>query len=119
MDVGNDVLGIHDRSMRVYGEFGLETDCQKCECRCDRTYVEDMKDPVKVQPPGCDFFFVVLRMEKARNSTPFFQLANAPLDLCYRPGTKGAISKSCTTQTPAGLTHVASCSIASDTDQLS
>lgn len=48
MDVGNDGLGVHDRSMRIYCKFGLETKGQQCGSGEDRTHIEDMKDPVEI-----------------------------------------------------------------------
>jgi hypothetical protein len=36
--------------------------------RSDGTHVEDMKDPVEVQPPGGDRLFIILRVEKSRDA---------------------------------------------------
>ena len=42
--------------------------------RNDRTYVEDLKDLVEVQPPGGHRLFVVLRVEASRDRIPFTPL---------------------------------------------
>ena len=53
MDVGND-------HMDVDCKFGLETDSQQLPYKTEGTHVKDMEDPVEVQPPGRDRFFIVL-----------------------------------------------------------
>ena len=77
-----------------------------------------MKDPVEVQPPGGDFFFVVLRVEKARNGIAFAQADNVSLDLCHGPAIEGTVSQSESMHVSTGPTYVVSCSIASNTDRL-
>ena len=101
MDVGNDVLGVRDvtanignRSVGIYREFGLKTDGQKRGRGGNGTHVEDMKDPVEVQSPGRNPFFIILRVEKARNNASITQLDNGSLDLRYSPAINETVSKS-------------------------
>ena len=64
-----------------------------------------MKDSVEVQSPSRDPFFVVLRVEKARNSISLAQLDNVPLDLRHDPTTKGAVSRLDTIHISVGSIH--------------
>ena len=104
--------------MGTYRKLDLETCGQECGSGRNGTHVKDMKEPVEIQPPGRDSFFVALRVEKARNGISFPQLDGVPLDLRHSPTVKSTISKSDTIHTLAGSTHVVSCSIASNIDRL-
>jgi len=44
-----------------------------------------MKNPVEVQPPGGDRFFIVLRVITSRDRIPFPPLDDVPLDLFHSP----------------------------------
>ena len=44
-----------------------------------------MKNPVEVQPPGCDRFFIVLGAITSRDRIPFSPLDDVPLDLFHSP----------------------------------
>ena len=46
-----------------------------------KTYVEDLKDPVEFSPPARDLFFIVLRVEKARNWVALALFRDVPLNL--------------------------------------
>jgi len=45
-----------------------------------------MKDPDQVQPPGGDFFLVVLCVENLRDCVPFAVPDDFPLDIRDSPG---------------------------------
>jgi len=53
-----------------------------------RTYVEDLKDLVELQPPDSDLFLVVLCMEVSRNYVSVSLLGDIPFDLCHSPGVR-------------------------------
>ena len=74
-----------------------------------------MEDPVEVQPPGGNCFFVVLCVEMSGDYVPFTLLDDAPLNLCHSPAIGSSVSGSPGMST-IGLTHVVKCSIASNTD---
>ena len=76
-----------------------------------------MKDPVEVQLPASDRFFIV-HVDKSRDRIPFTPLDNFPLDLGHSPVIESVVSKSLGVCI-AGSTHVVRCSIASRTDRLS
>ena len=81
----------------------------------DGTHVEDVKDPVEVQFPGGDRFFIARRMDESRDRVPLALFDDLPLDLCHSPAIKSVVS-----ELPkvgiTGSTHVINCSIASRTD---
>ena len=85
------------------------------ECRSHRTHVENVKDPVEVQPPARDCLFVVLCVEHPRDPISFAPLDNVPLDLSHSPAIWNFVSESLATCV-AGSTHVVNCTIASNTD---
>lgn len=108
----------------VYSEFGLKVRSQRCPYRSDRTYVKDMKDPAKAQPPGSDRLFITRaeksgdHIPKSRGHIPFIPLDSFPPDLGHSPVIESMVSKLpgiCI----ACSAHVVSCSIASRTDRLS
>ena len=51
----------------------------------DGTHVEDVQDPIEVQPPGCDRPLIVLRVESSGDCISFTPLDDAPLDLGHSP----------------------------------
>ena len=125
MDLGNDGKGVFDTPMNignndicVYRKLGLEVGDQPWSRRSDGTYVEDVEDPVEVQPPGRDRPLIVLRMENSRDCISFTPLDDAPLDLGHSPAIANLVNKR-----PGifiiGSAHVVNCSIASNTDWLS
>jgi len=72
--------------MCIYRKFGLGMKIQRWPYGNNGTYVEDMKDPDEVQPPGGDRFLVVLRMEKSRDCAPLTLLDDPPLGIRDSPG---------------------------------
>ena len=74
-----------------------------------------MKDPVEIQPPGRNRFFIVLRVEYPRDSTSSTTLDDVLLDLGHSPAIGDLVS-----EYPGvcvdGSTHVVNCPIASKTD---
>ena len=66
----NNVVGVRSRGIGIDCKFSLGTGGQGCKRRSDRTYVEDLKDPVEFSPPGRDLFFIDPRVEKVRNRVP-------------------------------------------------
>ena len=69
LELGNHGIGIRDGYVSIHRELGLE----------------DLKDPVELQPPAGDRFFIVLRTEVSGDRIPFTLLDNLPLNLCHRP----------------------------------
>ena len=74
-----------------------------------------MKDPVEVQLPGGDSFFIILRVEKLRDRVSFTPLDDVSLDLGHSPVIGRFVSGSPGISS-VGLTHVVNCPIASNTD---
>ena len=100
MDLGNDGKGVFDTPMNignndicVYRKLGLEVGDQPWSRRSDGTYVEDVEDPVEVQPPGRDRPLIVLRMENPRDCISFTPLDDTPLDLCHSPAIANLVSE--------------------------
>ena len=82
--------------------------------RTDLTYVEGIKNPIKVRPPCGDRILIILHTVRSGERIPFTIFDDLLLDLRHSPVIKsivGELSKSCTT----GLTYVLSCVIASRT----
>ena len=69
----NNVVGVRSRGIGIGG--------QGCKRRSDRTYVEDLKDPVEFSPPGRDLFFIDPRVEKVRNRVPLALFPDILLNL--------------------------------------
>ena len=89
----NESVGVHDTTMNlgdgyvcIYREFGLRIKSWQQLYRSNGTYVEDMKDPDEVHPPGGDRFLVVLCVEKSRECIPFTLLDDLFLDIRDSPG---------------------------------
>jgi hypothetical protein len=81
----------------------------------DGTYVEDVKNPVELQLPTGNHFFVILRLEESRDGVPPTPFDDFLLDLCHSPAIGSIVSelsKPCT----ADSTHVVIWFIASRTD---
>ena len=80
--------------------------------RTDLTYVEDIKNPIKVRPP-CSDCILIIRAVRSGEWIPFAILDDLLLDLRHSPvkSIVGELSKSSTT----GLTYVLNCVIASRT----
>ena len=118
MNIGNDGLGAHNTMANVGNdyvcvdcEFGLEVDGQRWSYINNGTHVEDMKDPVEVQPPGRDRFLIILGVESSRDHIPFTPLDDVPLDLGHGPAIEKLVGEppgACIT----GPTHVVNCTIA-------
>ena len=49
----------------VNRKFGLELNSWRWSHRNNKTHVEDMEDPIEVQPPGDNRIFVVLCVDKS------------------------------------------------------
>ena len=100
MDLGNDGEGVCDtpknignNDIRVYRKLRLEVGDQPWSRRSDGTYVEDVEDPVEVQPPGCDRPLIVLRVENSRDCISFTPLDDTPLDLGHSPAIANLVSE--------------------------
>ena len=122
VNIGNHSLGVHNivADVRndykcVNSKFGLEMGNQHRSPRSDGTHIEDEKDPVEVQPPGCDRLFIVLRVEKSRDRISFAPLDDIPLDLSHSPAIASLVSELPKVHIP-GSTHVVNSPIASNTD---
>ena len=51
----------------------------------DGTYVEDLKDPIEVPLPGCDFLLVTLRVDMPKNYGLFSLFFDLPPNLVHSP----------------------------------
>ena len=121
-DVGDDGLGVHNITANIrhdykrgYRKFGLEADSQQCSHSSDGTYIEDMKDPVEVRPPGSDRLFIFFRVEKSRDRTSLAPLDDVPLDLSHSPAIMMLVNEPPNVCIP-DATHVVNSPIASKTD---
>jgi hypothetical protein len=122
IDIGYHVAGIRNVAMNIGKyymcvdcKFGLSAKGQRCWGRSDRTYIEDMKDPCEIRLPGCNFFLIVLGVEKTRNRVTLALFGNLPLDFCHRPATSGVVSRQSGSYIVYG-TYAVNWSIASRTD---
>ena len=100
MDLGNDGMGIYGTPMNVrennicvYRKLGLEVGGQPWPRRGDRTHVEDVEDPVEVQPPGGNRPLIVLRVKNSRDRILFTPLDDAHLDLGHSPTIESLVSE--------------------------
>lgn len=73
VDIGDDGLGVRDFTMNVGDDhvccackLGLGADVQRLSYRNSQTHVEDVEDPVEVQPPPDNQLFVILRVNMPR-----------------------------------------------------
>ena len=121
MDLRNDRVGVYDTPMNVrdnnicvYRKLGLDVGGQPWPRRGDGTHVEDVEDPVEVQPPGCDRPLIVLRVENSRDCISFTPLDDTPLDLGHSSTVENLVSGTLSICI-ASSTHVVNCSIASNT----
>jgi len=85
LELGNDGVGFGNSDMCNYCKFGLGIPSQQSPYEDDGTHVEDMKDPVEVQPPGRNLFLVVLCVEVSGNRISFALLGDPRLDLRNSP----------------------------------
>ena len=101
----------------VFIESSVWKRSQQWPYRSERTHVKDMEDPVEVQLPGGDHFFIVLRVEVSRDDVSFTPLDDVLLNLGHGPLVESLVS-----EPPSvwiiGSTYVVNCSIASNTDRL-
>jgi len=58
----------------------------------NRTYVEELKNPGEVQPPGGDHLFIVPQ-EESRDRISFPPPDDLPLDLHHSPAMQGMVSR--------------------------
>ena len=58
---------------------------QRLPGRADRTYVEDVKDPIEVQLPGSNNFFVALCVQESRERISSTLLDDLSLNLGHSP----------------------------------
>ena len=111
LELGND-------DVCIYRKFGLRILSQQSSYEDDGTHIEDLKDPVEVRLPACDFLFVVLGVEVSRSRASFALLYDLPLDLRHGPKIRSKMSPtSCSkcavlaqlTSSAALLPHTPSC----------
>ena len=69
----------------VYPKFSLEAGNQQSSRRSGGTHVKGTKDPIKVQPPGSNRFFIVFCMIASRDQIPFTPFDDVPLNLGHSP----------------------------------
>ena len=101
--------------MCIYHEFSLEARSQQQSSRSDGTHVKNVKNTVKLQPPGSDCLFIILRVVMSRDRVPFTSLNNVPLDLVHSSTIQSLVRKSHGVRI-ADSTYVVNLSIASRTD---
>ena len=104
--------------MGVNCQFGLQQGDQRKPNRTDRTYIEDMKDPGEILPPGRDRFLIVLRTEESGDRVSVALLDHILLDTTHS-STVGLVRISLDFGGIANPTHVVRCSIAPSTDWFS
>ena len=100
MDLGNDGKGICNTPMnignndiRVYRKLRLEVNSQPWLRRGDGTHVENVEDPVEVQPPGRNRPLIVLCVENAGDGISFTPLDDTSLDLGHSPTTESLVNE--------------------------
>ena len=91
--VCNTPMNIRDNDICVYRKLGLEVGGQPWLRRGDGTHVEDVENPIEVQPPGGDRPLIVLRVENSREYISFTPLDDAPLDLGHSPAIANSINE--------------------------
>jgi len=121
VNVRNSGVGVRDVMMNVrgdyvcvYRELSLEADNQRWSHKVDGTHIEDVKDPVEVQPPGGDHLLIILRVEMSRDCISLARLDEVPLYLGHSPAIESLVSELPDTGV-TGPTHVVNRSIASNT----
>ena len=82
-------VNICNNRVGVDRQLGLKGGRQRKPNRFNRTYVEDLKDPVEFLPPGGDHILVVLCVEESRSCFSFSLLNGLPLDLGHSPAVRG------------------------------
>jgi len=86
MGFGGSDIGFGNDDMCIYNEFGLGIPSQQPSYKDnDGTHVEDLKNPVKVQLPGGNFFLVILCMQVSRKRVSFVLFDDLLLDLPNSP----------------------------------
>ena len=79
------VTNVRDGCTCVRQKFSLEAEGSQSSYRSERPHVKDAKNPVEVQSPGSDRFFIVLRVVTSRDHIPFTPLDDVPLDIIRSP----------------------------------
>ena len=87
-------------------------DYQQSLGRTDRTYTEDVENPIEIQLPVSNFLFVAPRVDESRGRISSSLLDDLSLNLGHSSMIQRSVSRSFVTV----LAHVANCWIASSTD---
>jgi len=75
-------------SVFVIGSAFLEREVSNGHYSSDRTYAEDLKGFVELQPPDSDLFLVILCTKMSRNRVSSPLLNDTPFDICHSPGVR-------------------------------
>ena len=102
----------------IYRKFGLNWTSLATSGKTDRTYIEDVKDPIEVQLPGSDRLFVVLCVKESRDRISFTLLDDLPLNLADSPVIERSVGRPLDVCMVVAA-HVVNRSIAPRTDWLS
>jgi hypothetical protein len=98
LDTGNSVVGVRD--IMTNARSGCICGCRECRLgagkllvnnghyKSDRTYVQDLKDILEIQPPGGDRLLIFLRVETPKGHIPFTPLDQLLLDIFHCPAIK-------------------------------
>ena len=85
MDFGDHDVSFRNSGICIDRQFRLGIQSQQSPYDNDGTYVENLKDPVEVQPPCSNLVFIVLCVQMSRNHVSFALLDDLPLDLRHSP----------------------------------
>ena len=111
-------VDIRNKHVGIDCQLGLEGGCWQTPSINNRTYVEDVKDPVEVLPPCRNRVLVALCAEGPRDRVSLALVDDLALDFSHSPVIETLVSgRPCVDI--ADSTYVVSCSIAPSTDRLS
>ena len=79
--------------------------------------LKDVTNLAEIQPPGCNHFFVIPRVELSGEHVPLASLDDVSLDIGHRPAIEYSVSK-LTDVYVTSSTHIVNRSIAFRTDGL-
>ena len=122
MKVGGVGVGCKSFMMSIKGsyiwgfcKFGLEAESQQLLDTSEGADLKDATNLVEIQPPGCNHFFVIPRMELSGEHVPLASLDDVSLDIGHRPEIEYSVSNS-TDVCVTSSTHTVNRSIAFRTD---
>jgi len=87
-------MKIQKHHVVIHQQLRLKLDYERSSNRTDRTHIEDVKDPVEVQLPGSNPFFIVLCTEESRGCISPTVLDDLSLNLGHGSGIEKSVSQS-------------------------